>query len=386
MIGYPLGQSVVDISILGIILGLARRRQAIFPKNPWSLVLCVYGLFTYVSLCAGSSYVGSPLPFSPADPRFLDWKDYMTMPLILFLVTAAVRSKGQIRFLLALMCLSVLMMDRSNYGTVAGRDFSRFSNDLRDEGSMGYAGANGLAAFQAQFAVFLLALAAFEKKRLVWLGLLALAAFTGICLMLALSRGGYLALAAGFLFLAAVKQRKLLVFLLIFCLVGVPLLPNAVRTRVLMTYDENGGELDHSSETRVSLWEDAMQAFEANPLFGTGFDTFAYGEHLNSYKDTHNFFVKVLSETGLVGIAIFLWFLWKTYSTGYRLARKAQDPFLASLGLGLACWVVCAAVANFFGDRWHFLQVNGYMWVIAGLVARGLDDRGFRGPVQRRGK
>lgn len=113
-----------------------------------------------------------------------------------------------------------------------------------------------------------------------------------------------------------------------------------------------------------------MQAFEANPLFGTGFDTFAYGEHLNSYKDTHNFFVKVLSETGLVGIAIFLWFLWKTYSTGYRLARKAQDPFLASLGLGLACWVVCAAVANFFGDRWHFLQVNGYMWVIAGLVAR----------------
>jgi hypothetical protein len=33
--------------------------------------------------------------------------------------------------------------------------------------------------------------------------------------------------------------------------------------------------------------------------------------------------------------------------------------------------VVCAAVANFFGDRWHFLQVNGYMWVVAGLVARG---------------
>jgi O-antigen ligase len=234
---------------------------------------------------------------------------------------------------------------------------------------MGYAGVNGLAAFEAQFTIFLLALAAYEKKRLVRIAYIALAAFTGLCLMYALSRGGYLALAGGFLFLAAVKQRKLLVFLLVFCLVGIPLLPSAVRTRVLMTYDDSG-ELDHSSETRVNLWEDAMQSFEANPLLGTGFDTFAYSEHQDAYKDTHNFFVKVLSETGVVGMIIFLWLLWKTYITGYRLSRRARDPFLASLGLGLACWVVCAAVANFFGDRWHFLQVNGYMWVIAGMVAR----------------
>ncbi len=377
MIQYPLGQSVVDISMLGIVLGLVRRRQAIFPKTPWSRMLCVYGLFTYASLCVGSFYVSSPLPFSPTDPRFLDWKDYMTMPLILFLVAATVRSKGQIKFLLALMCLSLLMLDRASWDIVGNRDYSHFSFDLQDEGPMGYAGVNGLAAFEAQFAIFLLALAAFEKKSLVRIAYIALAAFTGLCLMYALSRGGYLALAAGFLFLAAVKQRKLLVFVLVFCLVGVPLLPKAVSQRVLMTYDENG-DLDHSAETRVDLWEDAMQSFEANPLFGTGFDTYAYGEHEGSYKDTHNFFVKVLSETGIAGFAIFMWLLWKTYSTGYRLSRRARDPFLASLGLGLACWVVCAVVANFFGDRWHFLQVNGYMWVIAGLVARAwtLEESG----------
>ena len=370
MIGYPLGQSVVDLSMLGVVIGLLRQRQAIFPKTPWSRLLCIYGLFTYASLCVGSFSVDSPLPFSPTDPRFLDWKDYMTMPLILFLVAAAVKDKRQIKILLVLMCLSVLMMDRSYWNTVSGRDFSQYTDDLRNEGSMGYAGVNGLAAFEAQCTMFLLALAGFEKKRLWWLGYTALAALTGFCLMLTMSRAGYLALAAGWLYLGIVKQRKLLVILLVFCLVGVPLLPNAVRTRVLMTYDENGGELDHSSETRVNLWEEAMQAFEANPLFGTGFDTYAYGHHETSYKDTHNFFVKVLTETGIAGLAIFMWLLWKTYSTGYRLSRRARDPFLASLGLGLACWVVCAAVANFFGDRWHFLQVNGYMWVIAGLVAR----------------
>ena len=29
--------------------------------------------------------------------------------------------------------------------------------------------------------------------------------------------------------------------------------------------------------------------------------------------------------------------------------------------------------ANFFGDRWTFLQVNGYMWVLAGLLFVGAD-------------
>jgi hypothetical protein len=28
--------------------------------------------------------------------------------------------------------------------------------------------------------------------------------------------------------------------------------------------------------------------------------------------------------------------------------------------------------ANFFGDRWTYLQVNGYLWVVCGLVARAI--------------
>jgi O-antigen ligase len=93
---------------------------------------------------------------------------------------------------------------------------------------------------------------------------------------------------------------------------------------------------------------------------------------VGAYEDTHNFFLKVLVETGILGLIVFLWLLIKTFWTGFRLSRRAKDPFRASLGLGLACWVVCAIVANFFGDRWTYLQVGGYMWVVAGLVAHAL--------------
>jgi hypothetical protein len=72
-----------------------------------------------------------------------------------------------------------------------------------------------------------------------------------------------------------------------------------------------------------------------------------------------------------VGLLLFLLLLAKTFLTGYRLFRHARDPFLSSLGLGLAAWMVSAAIANFFGDRWMYLQIDGYLWVIAGLVSRG---------------
>ena len=114
-----------------------------------------------------------------------------------------------------------------------------------------------------------------------------------------------------------------------------------------------------------------MQVVSGNPVIGTGFATYAYMHRVGDYKDTHNLFLKVLLETGVVGLLLFLWLLASTFGTSYQLFRHAEDPFVASLGLGLAGWVVCAIVANAFGDRWTFLQVNGYMWVLGGLVARG---------------
>ena len=136
-----------------------------------------------------------------------------------------------------------------------------------------------------------------------------------------------------------------------------------------MTYDEQNRSLDHSAGLRLTLWEDAAPLISSNPLFGTGFNTYAYMHRVGFYEDTHNYYLKALVETGLVGLTILLWFLLKTFGTAYRLSRHARDPFLASLGLGLAAWLVCAITASCFGDRWTFIQVNGYMWVMGGMVS-----------------
>lgn len=368
---FPLGESIVGIMLVAVALGVMRRRQSPLPKTPWTVLLCIFGIYSFISLWYGAFYLGVALPF-PGDPRFGVWQEYMMMPALLLLVAAVQPTPRQMKAMIIVMCLSVFMLDRNFWDIVSGRDFSAYSDDLREGGGMGYAGTNGLAAFEAQFSIFLLALSGFERKRLLKLGYIALAVFSAVCLMYSLSRGGYVALLAGWLFLGLIKQRKLLLLLVVFFLTWTTLVPNAVHERVTMSYNEQTGMLDHSAETRLTLWEDAVQVFDSNAALGTGFNTYAYMHRVGVYEDTHNFFLKVLVETGILGLIIFLWLLIKTFWTGFRLSRRAKDPFRASLGLGLAVWVVCAAVANFFGDRWTYLQVGGYMWVIAGLVAHSL--------------
>ena len=346
-----------------------RTKRPLFPKTPWTKFIAIYTGFTFLSLILGSMYLGGPLPL-PGSERFSVWADYMMMAGLLLLVAAVEPSRRQMKFIVILMCLSMLALDRNFLSTVSDRDFSAFSYDLRDAGSVGYAGINGMAALEAQFATFLLALAAFEKNLLFRIGYYALAVMSAICLMYSLSRGGYVAMLAGWAFLGLAKKRWMLVALIAFIFTWTTLVPNAVRERVTMTYESGG--LDHSSETRVTLWEDALQVFDSNVILGSGFNTYAYMHRVGNYEDTHNFFLKVLVETGVFGLGLFLWLLGKTFRVGLAFSRRAKDPFYASLGLGLAGWLVAAFFANLFGDRWNYLQICGYMWVIAGMVAHAM--------------
>jgi putative inorganic carbon (hco3(-)) transporter len=380
----PLGASLFGIMLVGIAIGQWRLGRPIFPKTPWRRLLAVFAFFTFISLCMGSWYLKTGMPL-PGDPRFSVWQEYMIMPAMLLLVASVVQTKREMQAMVLVMCLATLELDKSFWNEVSDRDFSTYSDDLHGEGgSMGYAGANGLAAFASQAAAFLLALAAFERRKWVLAGYYGLAAFSAIVLMYSLSRGGYAAFLVGTLVIGLLKQRKLLLLLIVFLFTWTTLVPPAVEQRVGMTYDQQSGQFDGSANARFSIWSDTLEVFNEHALFGTGFDTYEY-MHLRKvpywtkgyYSDTHNYFLKVLVETGIVGFVVFLWLLAKTFGEGYRLFRQARDPFFKALGLGLIGWLVCAVTANLFGDRWTYLQVNGYMWIIAGLVccAREIENR-----------
>jgi putative inorganic carbon (hco3(-)) transporter len=367
--GYFLGAQFVDILLLGAILGLKRQGREVICRTPLTGVLLVYLIFTYLSLVRGSFFLDVGLPLWFDDPRVSDWKNFVVDLLLVFLVTvSAIRTKRQMGHMLISMCLGALFLAKGFHNIMGDRDFSAFSYELRDSGPMGGAGVNGLAAFAAQVSVFLTGLCLVERRALARIGYLCVIVASVYCLLFSLSRGGYAALLIGLLFLGFVRNRWLVLGVVGFLLVWQSLVPAAVRERVFMT--QENGEIDHSAAARLSLWDEAMRVFEADPAFGTGFDTYKYGSHVGGYGDTHNLFVKVLVETGVCGLLLFFAILYRLFRIGFRLSRTASDPFLRSIGLGFSGLMIAALIGNFFGDRWMYFQITGYTFAFGALAVR----------------
>jgi len=152
------------------------------------------------------------------------------------------------------------------------------------------------------------------------------------------------------------------------------LLPVAVQQRIMMTTEdaEEGQQFDSSTQQRLELWSDAMDLFKRNPITGAGFDTYSHLGRVGTFRDTHNYYVKVLAEMGVVGLLLFLVLLWKLLRAGTRLFFHATDPFWRGIGLGFTALLVSALIMNLFGDRWTYQQVDGFLWILFGCVLRGL--------------
>jgi putative inorganic carbon (hco3(-)) transporter len=371
ILDLPLGNKLIDILLLGVILGAVFKGSFRIEKTPMNKILILFGIFCYVQLWRGAFYMNTDLPLSISDPRFSNWKNYMVMFIIFAVVVNVIKDVKQIQILIVLMCLSVLAVDKGYYGTMSDRDLSHFSYDVRDGGPLGYAGVNGVATFEAEFMMFLLGVAAYQKRKSLKVAMWSLVAFSGYCVLISFSREAYAGVLIGLLFLGLLKQRWLLIALAVFLFSWQSFVPIAVQERVNMTYDKEDQQLDTSAQDRVTIWNDAMYMFHQNPVFGEGFDTYRLQHRVSIYTDTHNYFLKVLVEMGIAGLLFFLFLLAKATGLGLKLWRSAQDPFLKSIGLGFAVLMACVFVVNFFGDRWLYVEVNGFMWVLLACVVRG---------------
>jgi putative inorganic carbon (hco3(-)) transporter len=372
---YPFGEKFVDFVLLGVLIGiLSRRGGTEWTPTPLTAFLAVWAVMLYASLWRGSFYLNSDWPISHKETRVSDWKNYVEFFFFFLASTSALRTRRQIAGLLITMAVCFFMVNRAYYGTMSGRDLSSFSYDVRDAGPLGGAGENGLAAFEATCLLFLTAILGMKLKRIYKLAILGLMVTGVYSLLFTFSRGGYLAFVSGLLFLGVVNQRKLLIVVAVLIVSWQALLPVSVQQRITMTYDQSDsdGTLDASAQTRVDLWTDAKALIAASPVFGTGFQTYRYMGRMEDLKDTHNYYVKILVETGAIGLLMFLYLLWRMFALGYRLYRQSEDPFLASVGLGFSALMVGMLLANVFGDRWSYFQVDGWMWMLLGAVVRGL--------------
>jgi len=373
-IDYPIGTNVLTILILAVIAGALIHGKRLPPSKLY-LIWLVIGAYLYCSMWLGAANGLAPAPLWLSDENFVAWKDNMLVPLV-FLATALVaEDRKSIKVIIILTAITLVFIDRSCILESMYRTWVRFDENKRSRGPLAY-GPNLTAAYLVQFAMFIWGVLQFTERKAYKIIGLCVIGLSFFALLYTFSRGGYLAALVGILILGILKDRKLLPILAIFLLTWQAVVPDAVHQRIDMTTNSTG-QLEASSQERVDLWKESWASFVHRPILGNGYATFRYGQHTANLKDTHNFFVKVLVETGIVGLAIVLILLQQMFSLALRLFRRANDSLYRGMGLGLFLATSCFVVANCFGDRWNFVEISGPMWVLFGAAIRAnaLDAR-----------
>lgn len=260
--------------------------------------------------------------------------------------------------------------------------YGRNGSGGRAIGSIGQ--SNDLGAFLALFAVPAIA-GLFGVKNLFG-RLLLLGIFVVACIgvMMSLSRGSMVALLAGVFVVAWMSSRWFFGLLVVAMLFSPLWAPDYVKDRVAASSMEVEGSdevtVDMAAEARLQTWQSILKVVQAHPIEGVGFTGLAYvlpeigeGLGLEEVKDSaHNTWLRMLAETGIIGLALFAWLMWKCWAIGFGTMRRARDAFDRSLGVGLCGATVTLAINCAFGDRFFNVVVASSFWILCALAETSL--------------
>src|SRR5204863_6153791 len=136
-----------------------------------------------------------------------------------------------------------------------------------------------------------------------------------------------------------------------------------------------------SSTNRWQWWKEAWHAFVARPAGGTGAGSFVLTDHILRPRDTfvtepHSLPIQFLSETGIVGLLLFLGaFGAAAWAAVRRLRRLAWDERAPAIALALAA--VAYFVHGLIDFDWDFVAMTGPLMLVLGVVlaAPGVQRR-----------
>jgi O-antigen ligase len=306
----------ISQSLLGVALGcllLSRRAWRLPMGFPW---FCLFAGWTVLSLLLN----GDPLGGLPQIRKLYVW-------LLLFVLVTTLRSASDFKLLLfSWVGLSSLAALRGLWqfnvkwqaATQAGTDFYQGYVGSRITGFMSH-----WMTFSSQLLFGLLAAAALlllaQLSPRVRLALAAASLLLATALLLAITRGVWIAAAAGGVYLLFVWRRWTVLALPALAVLLFFFGPEVIRTR-LTSLVRPRGQTD-SNLHRVVTWRTGVEMIKANPIIGVGPEQ--VGRRFMSYvpQDVskplpegwyghlHNFYLQFSAERGIPAALFLLLFL-----------------------------------------------------------------------------
>ncbi len=305
----------------------------------------------------------------------IEFKRIFTLVFAYFVFAKSLNTKKDVNLLFGVFVFTIFLVGLHTWrnGTLEGvnfADFKRSSGPFAED----FKGSDIAGGFLATFIPFLLTYSFFEK-RLAWQ--IAGFAGTGISLfglLATYSRGSMIALGASFILIILFSLRRLSrvshitkIAIIIIALGGSlgwkMWVPQTIVNRIDGTVQEGSYDqtrFDESSEKRMAIWASGIEVFKENPIFGAGFKQVQHKLGV----DTHNSFILIMAEMGLVGFLIFLWLLFAIFKEAVGLF-KTQN---IAIGMGFIGCLSGFVLVNMFYSNFFRDTVSGSFWAILGIM------------------
>jgi O-antigen ligase len=265
------------------------------------------------------------------------WKAYFVEPVAAGAVVAAIASvRERARLLLAGLALGGTLALLANIGLEGADLLHHVLNTVTPQVAI-YNTANAIPLYQEPLLSFALAIALLgddRRERLV-AGAYALLALVGIAL--SYSRAGWITAVVVAMFVLLFSRRRWLVALPVAAAGLLFALSSSVRARVLVEF--SGGD-KNTLLLRLPLWRSTLAMLVHRPLLGGGLAGFR--QSVEPYRDPayhepliypHNLLLNFWTETGLLGLAAFLWLA--VQAVPQALGGLALNPWARATSVGL---------------------------------------------------
>jgi len=217
-----------------------------------------------------------------------------------------------------------------------------------------------------------------KDKRLLYITAIAL---MGVSLLLSGSRGGLIAFLSEIIFLVLLttgtKSRSSLALKLsLAVLLFVAVIAGAVfvggetsLTRVADT--ATSGDL---TTGRSNIWSVTLDVIKSNLPFGAGFGAFgvAYTPHdamsgLERVEQSHNDYLQVLADAGIVGALIGLFFLFRLFVAG-KSATGIRNDYRRGIAFGALAGIFAILVHSIFDFVLHTTAISVMFLVLISML------------------
>ncbi|MDX6534871.1 MAG: hypothetical protein QOF68_2615 [Gaiellales bacterium] len=183
------------------------------------------------------------------------------------------------------------------------------------------------------------------------------------------TRNGWLGFVVGLTVVAAVRYRSLLLAGPLLLIVIAMAFPSTVHRFSDLGAERTQYGPGNSLRARFDLWRDNLPKVQHNPVLGKGFKSII--EEGPKRANVHSDIVRAVVETGIPGLAAFLWLLvsmWVACRRSFRRAVRSRDPVVAAVALGGLAAASGYIVMTLDSNLMTQVAVAGTFWTLAAIV------------------